>query len=886
MLYLIWLRGLLRQRWATMAGVTAGVAVAVALAGTLAGFFAATKSSLTQQAIADVAVDWQIQLAAGTGPQQAITELARSPGYTNVLEVGFSDTPGFETRQAGSVQTTGPGKVLGLQSGYAGAYPAEIRDLVGQGDVLLAQQTAANLHAEPGSVVSIKRPGLPAVEVQIDGIVDLPLADSLFQVVGASAGSAPQAPPDNVLLLPLEQWHALFDPVASTSPESLHTQLHAALPHHLPADPASAFTKVEQLARNYEARLAGDALVGNNLGARLDAARSDALYAQVLFVFLGLPGLILAGLLTATIVSSGRAGRRRDQALLRLRGASTATLLRLASTEAAFVGLSGSAVGLGLASLTVRVAFGRWGFANGQLATLMWGGFAALAGTALAFLMILAPAWRDAATSTVASSRLAVGRDRPPPWERLGLDVVLLALGGAVYWLTTRSGYQVVVAPEGVPHVSVSYSAFLAPLFLWIGAALFVVRLARLSLARHGAGVRLLIKPAAGRLSQLVAASLARNRSLIATGLVLVALSTAFATSTAMFNSTYRAQARVDAELTNGADVTVTGPAAAALGDRLPEIRRLEGVASAEPMQHRFAYVGSDLQDLYGIVPDSLPQTARLSDAFFANGSVTEALAALSRTPDGVLVSAETVRDFQLRPGDLIRLRLQSASDNQYHVVPFHYLGTVREFPTAPTDSFLVANSGYIAEQTRSSSVETVLIRTSKRPSAVAETVRRLLGGTSGATVRDIDEVRRTTNSSIAAVSLRGLTRIEMSWAAVLAAGGAGLVLGLGLEERRRTLAIASALGARPRQLGAFIWSEALLMLAGGTLSGLALGWGVARMLVKILTQVFDPPPDHVSVPWAYMVLVLVVTTAAVLVVGQLMTRLAGRSRLEILRRL
>jgi putative ABC transport system permease protein len=885
-LYLIWVLGLLRQRWARLAGVIAGIAISVALLANLTGFFAFTREGMTRQAIADVAVDWQVQLAPGTDPQQAIAELARSPGYTSLSEVGYFDTPGFEASEGGTVQVTGPGKVLGLEPGYRSAFPAEIRDLVGQGEVLLAQQTAANLHAEPGSSVSIKRPGLPPVEVKVDAIVDLPLADSLFQAVGVPSGSAPQAPPDNVLLMPLDQWQKLFDPVGQLAPESLHTQLHVSLVHDLPSDPGSAFTKVERLARNYETRLAGAALVGDNLAARLDVARSDSLYAEVLFVFLGLPGIVLAGLLTAVLISSGSMSRRREQALLRLRGASTAAILRLASVEALFIGLSGSALGLGLASLTVRVAFGTWGFGSGRTSTLAWGGLAAVAGLLLALLTVLAPAWRDASRSSFMSSRVQVKRNRPLPWERLGLDFMFLALSGLVFWLTARGGYQVVVAPEGVPRLSVSYSALLAPLLLWIGAALLIMRLTGLLLARNGRAVGPVIKPMARRLSSLVTASLSRQRVLIATGLLLVALAVAFATSTAVFNSTYQAQSRVDAELTNGGDVTVSGPAAANLGERLPEIEKLDGVEAAEPMQHRFAYVGSDLQDLYGIRADSLTRATRLSDAFFAGQSAKQALAQLSSTTDGLLVSAETVRDFQLQPGDLIRLRLQSAVDHQYHVVPFHYLGIAREFPTAPNDSFLVANASYIAEQTGSPSVETVLIHTSKRPSAVAESVRRLLGATSGATVRDIEETRRITNSSLTAVSLRGLTRIEMSFAVVLAAAGAGLILALGLEERRRTLAIAAALGARSRELGAFVWSEAMVMMIGGGVSGVVLGWGLALMLVKLLTGIFDPPPDHLSVPWLYLAVVALVTTGVVVAVGRAMTRLAGRSVLEMIRRL
>jgi putative ABC transport system permease protein len=884
-LYLIWLRGLLLRRWVRLAATVVGVAIPVAFVAVLAGFFASTRARMTEQAIADVAIDWQVQLASTADPQQAIAELAKSPGYTNALEVGYFTSPGFESTSGGTVQVTGAGKVLGLQQGYQAAFPAEIRTLVGQGDVLLAQQTAANLHAQPGSIVSIKRAGLPPVDVTVDAVVDLPLADSLFQVVGAPAGSAPQAPPDNVLLIPLDRWRTLFTPVAGMAPDALSTQVHASIPHNLPADPSGAFTKVQGLARNYETRLPGAVTVGDNLAARLDAARSDALYAQVLFLFLGLPGVMLSALLTTVLISSGSVRRRREQALLRLRGASTATLVRLASIEALCIAIGGSTLGLVLASLTVHATFGRWGFGNGQFGTLEWGAVACAGGFILALATVLLPAWRDAVGSSFVGARATVRRTGSLLWERLGLDVIFLVLAAFSYWLTARNGYQVVVAPEGVARVSVSYTAFLAPLLLWLGAALMTVRLTRLLLARKARAVAPALWPLAGRLSGLIAASLSRQSVLIAVGAVLVALSVAFATSTAIFNATYRDQSRVDAELTNGADVTVTGSVVANLADRLPAIQQLDGVTAAEPLQHRFAYVGADLQDIFGVHADTIGRAATLSDAFFASGSARGTLATLSSVPDGLLVSAETVKDFQLQPGDLVRLRLQSALDNQYHVIDFHYIGIAREFPTAPRDSFLVANADYIAQQTSSAAVEAVLIRTD-RPAAVAGEVRTLLGPTAGATVRDIGETQGKINSGLTAVSLRGITRIELSLAVGMAAAGAGLVLVLGLEERRRSLAIVSALGARRSQLAAFVWSEAIVMLGAGGAAGAALGWGVAHVLVKLLTGVFDPPPDHLAVPWLYLGVVAVATVAAVLIAGQIMTRMAGRSVLETIRRL
>src|SRR5439155_26317892 len=105
---------------------------------------------------------------------------------------------------------------------------------------------------------------------------------------------------------------------------------------------------------------------------------------------------------------------------------------------------------------------------------------------------------------------------------------------------------------------------------------------------------------------------------------------------------------------------------------------------------------------------------------------------------NGMRVTEETVHDYQLQPGDTVTLRLQFASDHAYHQVPFTYVGVVREFPTAPHDSFLVANSGYVARATGSSASQVLLIRTNVSPTTVTLEVRQLLGPASVATVKDL----------------------------------------------------------------------------------------------------------------------------------------------------
>nr|WP_211177039.1 ABC transporter permease [Pseudonocardia acidicola] len=877
---------MLRHRGARLAATAAGIAVAVALLASLGAFLTGAQASMTQQAARSVAVDWQVQVQPGGVPAAVLDAVRTDPGTTAALPVDYGHADGLSASTGGSTQTTGAATVLGLPEGYRATFPGEVRALAGADTgVLLAQQTAANLHAAPGDVITVALPGAPAATVRVDGVVDLPAANSLFQVVGAPAGSQPAAPPDNVLLLPSALWNALFAPLAGRA-DPVSTQIHTARSHGLPADPAAAYTEVTGAAKNLEARTSGAALVGDNLGAALDAARSDAAYGQMLFLFLGVPGAVLAGLLTAAVTGAGAPRRRREQALLRARGATGRQLVRLAAVEAATVGVAGSLAGLGLAAVVGRVAFGTAAFGATPGAAASWVGVAATLGLAIAALTVLVPAWRDQRGTTVAAGRSTAERPRAPWWARHGLDVLLLALAGLVFWLTSRNGYTLVLAPEGVPTISVSYWAFAGPALAWLGTGLLGRRLADLVLGRGRGLVGRALRPVAGGLSGTVASTLARRRGPLARSVVLLALALSFAASTATFNATYRQQAEVDALLTNGADVTVTespgvtvGPAGGVTLAAIP------GVRQVEPVQHRFAYVGADLQDLYGVRPATITRATALQDTYFQGGTARGLMGELAARPDSILVSAETVKDYQLRPGDLLNLRLRDGRTHQLTTVGFHYAGVVTEFPTAPKDSFFVANADYVARATGSDAVGAFLVDTGGHDStAVADRIRALLGPT--VTVTDIATTRSAIGSSLTAVDLAGLTTVELGFALVLAAAAGGLVLALGLAERRRSFAIARVLGARPRQLRGFVFGEAAVLIVGGLVLGALGGWLLSEMLVAVLTGVFDPPPSSPAVPWTYLGAITVLTVGALTVAAVGAVRLARRATVEAIREL
>src|SRR5262249_17924903 len=158
----------------------------------------------------------------------------------------------------------------------------------------------------------------------------------------------------------------------------------------------------------------------------------------------------------------------------------------------------------------------------------------------------------------------------------------------------------------------------------------------------------------------------------------------------------------------------------------------------------------------------------------FGNASAKDSLAALSSTPDGILVSDETVNDFQLNLGDQLNIRLQS-NDHQYRVVPFTFRGIVREFPTAPRDSFLVANAAYVAAATTAPAREIVPLKARQDPAALKSAAAAVVNDVPGIRVTEIGETSRLIESGLTAVSVHGLAQIELFVSALMVAAAAGL---------------------------------------------------------------------------------------------------------------
>jgi putative ABC transport system permease protein len=874
------------------------LAAAVALLGGMLLFVGNSLRTVAGSSVRSVPLDLQGPVSSYDQARKVATGVARQPG---VLQASATATAPFigATHQGPTGSTSaGAGAVLAVPPDYQQNIHTFrlLQGTLKPGSVVLDQQLAATLQAQIGDRVTLQASahGRPR-SFPISGVALVTAPDELFQPLNPQLGPAPAQPPANVAILPLDTFASTLahdlptinaanlgvstQPGAQTGVQwQVQTQLD---PKALSGgSPSAALTKATETRNRIERNLPGEVQFVDNLSDSLTTAAGDALYAQTLYIMLAVPGALIA-LGLAYLAALGTVERdRRDLALLRARGARRRDLLALASTESVILGILAGAAGTGAAFGAVSLLV-----SGGPHATL---GRVLGTGTVCILLAIAgAGAARIGASlsslrASVAAGRRGTRREGKPLWQRLYLDLLALAISGLIYWLTASTGFSAVVNPDSNPTLSLSVYMFFAPALLWIGATLLLVRLrgrALTWLADRVVGAR--ARTARG----FLLASAGRRSAAINRGLIVVGLLLAFGVNLGIFSSTYNQQSKVDAQLTLGADVTATAPPGIAAQRNLArQIAAVPGVAATTGVEHSYAYVGPDLQDTYGIDASSFGKATSLRDSYFLHSTAQQVLDRLRSTPDGIVVSKETITDFSLRNGDLLRLRVLDQRTGRFHVVPFHVAGIVQEFPSAPKDSFMVANLSYLESVIHAGGPNVIFAKVSGDPPAVA---RRIAAVTHayGTRVDNITDQSARTASSITTVDLVGISRIEEAFAIVLAAAAMALFIALGIAERRQEFATMAAIGAPMRQISAFLWSEAAIVLSVGMALAVGLGWLLSEMLVAILQHVFDPPPDALSVPWRFLAGLAGAAVLATLIATTLASRGLRRLALgEILR--
>jgi putative ABC transport system permease protein len=872
------------------------LAASVALLGGMLLFVGNSLRTVAGSAVREVPLDLQGPVSSYGQARAVAGEVARQSGVLQASPAATAPLTGSEHRGPNGLTSSGAGAVLAVPLDYD-AHIHTFRFLQGSlrpGAVGLDQQMAATLQAHIGDRVTLNAPGGgPPRTYPVSGIALVTAPDRLFQPLNPQLGPAPAQPPANVAIMPLDTFASTLAraiPTISAADVNAQPGAQAAVQWQVQTQldpvalstgsPSAALERATQTRNRIERTLPGRVQFVDNLSDSLNTAAGDALYAETLYIMLAVPGALIA-LGLAYLAALGTVERdRRDLALLRARGARRRDLLVLAGLESLILGLVAGLLG-------TAAAFG-------AVSTLVTGGAHASTGRVLligAICVLLASAGAGAARvgaslsslrMSVATGRQGTRREGKPLWQRLYLDIACLVVSGLIYWLTASTGFSAVVNPDSNPTLSLSVYMFFAPALLWVGATLLLVRL------RGRALSWVIARAIRGRATShraFLLVSAGRRGAAINRGLVVVGLLLAFGVNLGIFSATYNQQVNVDAQLTLGADVTATAaPGVASQGNLTRLIAAVPGVAATTGVEHSYAYVGADLQDTYGIDASSFGRATSLRDSYFIGSTAQQVLGRLRSTRDGIVVSKETITDFSLKNGDLLRLRVLDQRTGRFQIVPFHVAGIVQEFPSAPRDSFMVANLGYLESVTRAGGPNVVFAKVNGYPPSVARRVA-LATSSLGTRVDNITNQGTRTSSSITTVDLTGISHIEQAFAIVLAAAAMALFVALGISERRQEFATMAAIGAPLSRISAFLWTEAAIVLTVGLALALGLGWLLSEMLVAILQHVFDPPPDALAIPWSFLAGLAGAAILATLLATALATRRIGRLRLgEILR--
>ncbi len=878
----------------------AGVAIASALITSVLLFGTASGSTVTRRALAGLPVDGQVVLTPGADASAALALLAADPAARSVLPFDLAHFDSAAATKAGTATQTSTGVILGLDPSYTattGLFGLSSGSLA-PGGVAISRDLASNLGVVPGDTITFALPGGATVALPVSGVVSIAGADLVLGPIDAAHRAAGANPPVNVAVMSRADLASLVLPkipagvtaadpaTAGSSPSGTTTpvfapdpavrrELHVRLDHaQLPGDPVAAQSWLDGVRRRVERQGAGAFTWVDDASASLEPLAADLAWGQVLFIFLALPGILLALALSRLAADATADTTRRHAALLRARGATRRELRTVFIGATILTALAGAILGAAAGVGIGLALFGADLVSAGAPEAILRGSVIAIVlTTVLATLAAIMPL-RAQLAEEIASGRQEIQRGRAPLWQRLYLDVLALIAGAVVYVIAGGSGIHPVLNAEGNPTVTLALTSFVAPLLFWLGGTLLLLRVVGAVLRRSHRLAGLL-----GRLlgpgGDLAGRSLTARATAASRAIVVLALAVGFATSVLVFDATYRQQQRIDAQLTLGADLKAI-PTAATPASAVAHLAG-PGIAAATPFVDRVVYVGPEAQDLLAIDASTLPAVAPLADSFFSGSTAAAAMDALRARPDAILVSAETAKDYSIVPGDRIRIRVPDAT-GALKTVDFTMAGIALEFPTAPKDAFLVANLPYVIAQTGSDRISFVLARADGDVGGASPQLARRLG--TGWQVADLGTATARLANSITSVDLSSLVLLDAAFAVLIAAVGVALFLLAGLAERRRELATLVAIGAEPRQVRASMAGEALFVGVAGLATGLLTGALVGFALLQILAGVFDPPADSPAIP---LVLIGALTgTIALAILAALAVADRGLSRLSV----
>ena len=823
-------------------------------------------------------------------------DIARVDGVASAEQLSFTDLPPGSLA-AGSHTDGRAARVFGFDGGYV-ARDSTITITSGaqvRGKGLLSLEAAHNLGAGAGDTVSVALPDGSSMRVTISGLVDLSRARSLFVSRLGSHFEVFQYMPASVVVDPATFANVVmpaYERAASTRGERLKSppvrEIDIGIKRELlDADPGTALKQTQRIGAAVSAVAGRQDYLLDNISNTLVVARGDANVAKRLFLFLGVPAGLLAAMLAAYAGSVLAGAQLREQATLRIRGASRRHLMAMLALRVSCITVVGSSLGVVLGYASAAAVIGNHALSRAATGRLMASG---LLGTLMGLLATGAALYLTGRRSidreiNADRSRVTV---RIPMWRRSRLDMIgVLVVAVATVIAVKASAFNGVPGSVYVRRsVQLPLALLALPVVAWIAGGLLAGRVVAWTLrAKRGRAAPDFARP----LRLLYRLSLRRRSWAVAEAGVVVGLIVALGTSLAVFTASYDQAKAADARYVLGSDIRIS-PGPGADGRYRSTDRstfKVDGVGTVAPVVYSSQNViirshrTADPMNMAAVEPAAYAQVAPLKDNQFSTSTAARAIKSLIDHPNAVLLNSDKADFLQAEVGDTINVLLARGSADQVET-KLEVVGLFDRLPGFPDGADALMNISRAEAALPSTTPDFFLARTTDGSAAtLARAVTALdVGPVAGGGL--IVESRATAlakdQSSLASLDIRGLLHLDSAYALAMGTVAIAIfVFGL-LLQRRREYVTLRAQGLQPRAIRALIAAEAGTVAVAGCVSGVAVGLVMGAYFIKVLRPLFVlTPPYHVPTGATLAVVASVLAATAV-------TSVAGSSLVNRLR--
>lgn len=831
-------------------------------------------------------------VAANGGATMSIAELTELittiDGVRQANQLSLASL-GSDTLSAGSVVVDGPVRIFGFDSAYAES-DATIRLEAGRfepGGAVVSSEAARDLGIGVGDVVTAHLPDGSTMDRTVAGIADLTGARSLFSSRRGGDLETFIYTRYSIVVSPVDFADIVYpsyERAATTTGERLKNppirEIDITLDDgRLDADPATAVGETTAIAEAVLAVAPSEDYLLDNISNTLHVAADDATVAKRLFVFLGVPGGLLGATLAAYAGTVLASAQRREQATLRVRGASRRHLVQMLAIRTALLTGIGSLVGLVLGYGATAAILGQESLSRASASSLIRSAVVGSVGGFVATGAALYLTGRRSIDREINEDRARLTQ-RAPFWRRAWIDVIMVGLVVIGTAVALRAD-AFAGAPGSVyfgRSVELNLVLLLFPIAVWLAGSLLAARLLGTALTTtQPRSSPHLQRP----LISLYRLSVGRRPWAIGNGAVVVALVVALATCLTAFTASYDGAKRLDALYANGSDIRITPRpnADVVLGADDAEQFVTEGVESATPVIYATSNVilrsarTSDPANMAAIDPDGFVGVAPLAGTRFVDADAVESLYSLDDAPDTVLLSEEMAGYLKVQRGDTLHVLLARATDEQVEV-DLVVTALFERIPGFPDGADAVMSLARHTEAVPTKPPDFFLAKTvAPDDSTLSRAVSALRRGPGARVAVGIETKTSALNrdqSSLAALNIAGLTDLDAGFALGMAVIAIAIfVFGL-LLARRREYVTLRAQGLEARSIRLLIGTEAATVAAAGAVAGLAVGAVMGYYFVAVLRPLFVLRPGYTLPPLAasFPVLLVAAATLAASILG------------------